>query len=167
MNDDRKLIFPVITGIEVAFSSKPEQERCVHSELAAVPSTLIFQKSVENDILLVYQAGKRLPAPFAKRQRGDAILIAPDMVAFEDLQAFPELWDFIQSMRDKLYSDRQLCTVKLSPQMKDVFSELEQIPIPPTMFRFFIQLKVFEILLLLSAVNLYGQQVHFYPYAEI
>ncbi len=169
MDYDQKFIFPIMRGIEVALSNKTEQQReqCVDSELVTIPSTLILQKSAENDIFLIYQSDKQLPMPFAKQGHGIIVLLNPNLMQYEDMQAFPEVWDFVQNMGDKFRVAEQFCAIKLSPQMNEIFMELEQIPIPPTMFRFFVQLKVIELILWLSTVNQYGKQVHFYPYPEI
>lgn len=165
---DRATLFPIIPGIELLYFNKdcPEQEVSSKSVLKNLPSTIIVQKSSTSDFCIIYRMKKHLPVSFVRYGCDIVFLINPEQICEEDVQAFPEIWKFIQEMDGKLQLEKQFCAVKLSPEMNEIYGELQQIPLPPTMFRFYMRLKVFEMLLRLSTVNLYSTQVHFYPYKE-
>lgn len=137
---DRATLFPIIPGIELLYFNKdcPEQEISSKSVLKDIPSTIIVQKSSTSDFCIIYRMKKHLPVSFVRYGCYIVFLINPE----------------------------QFCAVKLSPEMNEIYGELQQIPLPPTMFRLYMRLKVFEMLLRLSTVNLYSTQVHFYPYKE-
>lgn len=165
---DRATIFPIIPGIELLYFNKdcPEQKVGTKSVLKTMPSTIILQKSSSSDFCIIYQVGKHLPVSFIRYGYDTVFLINTDLICKYDMQAFPEIWNYVQEMGDKLQLEKQFCVVKLSSEMSEIYRELQQIPLPPTMFRFYMRLKVFEMLLQLSTVNWYSKQVHFYPYTE-
>lgn len=168
MNYDQATVFPIIPGIEILYFDKecPKQEQKTCSKLKDMPSTIIMQMCLSNDFLIIYHIGAHLPTAFIRYGVDIVILVNPEQLCKEDMQAFPETWKFVQSMGDILQIDKQFCVIKTPPEMKEVFEELQQIPFPPTMFRFYMLLKVMELLLQFSALNLYSTKVHFYPYKE-
>lgn len=165
---DRATTFSIIPGMELLYFNKdcPEQEIRTTSVLKDIPSTIIIQKSSMSDFCIIYRMGKHLPVSFIRYGCDAVFLINTDLICNDDVQAFPEIWNFVQEMDDKLQLEKQFCAVKLSSEMNEIYGELQQIPLPPTMFRFYMRLKVFEMLLRLSTVNWYSKQVHFYPYTE-
>ncbi len=169
VNYDLATVFPIISGIELLYFNKngPKQDNDIKSVLKDIPSTIIVQKCSMGDFCIVYQMGKHLPVYFSRYGCETALLINTEMLPKEDMQAFLEIWEFAQNMAGKFQLGQQFLVAKLCPQMKEIFEELQQIPFPPIMFRFYMQLKVYEILIQLSILNLYGTQVHFYPYQDI
>lgn len=168
MDVDRATLFPIIPGIELLYFIKdcPNEVTKSHSALKDEPGTIIIQKSTVYDFGIIYRLGKHLPVSFTRYGCDMAVLINVNLLHSEDMQAFQEIWSFVQSMEEQFQLEGQFCVAKLSPKLKEVFEELCQIPLPPTMFRFYMQLKVLEILIQLSNLNLYSKQVHFYPYQE-
>lgn len=165
---DRATIFPINPGIELLYFNREchKQESSAKSVLKDMPSTIIVQKSAASDFCIIYRMGKHLPVSFIRYGCDTVFLINTDLIRKEDMEAFPEIWNFVQEMGNKFELEKQFCAVKLSPEINEIYGELQQIPLPPTMFRFYMQLKVFEMLLRLSDVNIYSTQVHFYPYKE-
>lgn len=159
-------VFPVVPGIEILYFNKecPEQTQYIHSKLWDKSSTIIIHKSLINDFCMIYEAGRDLPASFTRYGCDLALLVNTDNLHFEDMQAFPQIWEFVHGMRGIFGLEEQLCVIKCSFEIKEIFDELHQIPLPPTMFRFYMLLKTIELLLQFSNMNLYGTQVHFYPY---
>ena len=168
MDVDRATVFPIIPGIELLYFVEkcPDKGTDSHSVLKDEPGTIIIQKSAVCDFGIIYRLGKHLPVSFSRYGCDMAVLINAGLLRSEDMQAFQEIWGFVQGMEERFQLERQFCVVKLPPKLKEIFEELRQIPLPPTMFRFYMQLKVLEILIQLSDLNLYSKQVHFYPYQE-
>lgn len=168
MNVDRATVFSIIPGIELLYFVEecPDKGTDSHSVLKDEPGTIIIQKSAVCDFGIIYWLGKHLPVSFTRYGCDMAVLINASLLRSEEMQAFQEIWGFVQDMEERFQLERQFCVVKLLPKLKEIFEELRQIPLPPTMFRFYMQLKVLEILIQLSDLNLYSKQVHFYPYQE-
>lgn len=168
MDVDRATVFPIIPGIELLYfiDDCPYKETNSHSVLKDEPGTVIIQKSAVCNFGIIYRLGKHLPVSFTRYGCHMAVLINAGLLHSEDMQAFQEIWSFVQGMEGQFQLERQFCVIKLSQKLKEVFGELCQIPLPPTMFRFYMQLKALEILIQLSDLNLYSKQVHFYPYQE-
>lgn len=168
MDVGRATVFPIIPGIELLYfvDECPDKGTDSHSALKDEPGTIIIQKSAVCDFGIIYRLGKHLPVSFTRYGCDMAVLINASLLRSEDMQAFQETWSFVQGMEERFHLEQQFCVVKLLPKLKEIFEELRQIPLPPTMFRFYMQLKVLEILIQLSDLNLYSKQVHFYPYQE-
>lgn len=168
MDVGRATVFPIIPGIELLYfvDECPDKGTDSHSALKDEPGTIIIQKSAVCDFGIIYRLGKHLPVSFTRYGCDMAVLINASLLRSEDMQAFQETWNFVQGMEERFHLEQQFCVVKLLPKLKEIFEELRQIPLPPTMFRFYMQLKVLEILIQLSDLNLYSKQVHFYPYQE-
>lgn len=168
-NYDQARVFPVIPGLEILYFGKdcPEQEQGVSSNLKGAPETIIIQKCSESDFCIAYRVGKHLPAAFIRYGCDMAILINPERLCYADMQFYPDVWEYLQHMADTFQIDRQFCVIKNSPPIREIFDELQQIPLPPTMFRFYMLLKSVELFLQFSILNLYSTQVHFYPYKEL
>lgn len=169
MDINQATVFPIIPGMELLYFIKacPDEETNLRSVLKDEPGTIIIQKSTVCDFGIIYRAGKHLPVSFTRYGCDMAVLINASLLQNEDMQAFQETWSFVQSMEERFQLEQQFCVVKLLPKLKEIFEELRQIPLPPTMFRFYMQLKVLEILIQLSDLNFYSKQVHFYPYQEL
>lgn len=84
-----------------------------------------------------------------------AILVNPEQLSIEDMQAASDAWKFIQNMADTIDIDNQFCIIKLSPEIENIFEELAKIPLSPKMFRFYMLLKMMEQFLQFSNINLY------------
>ncbi|MDO4286337.1 MAG: hypothetical protein Q4C40_01270 [Eubacteriales bacterium] len=167
-NYDQAMVFPIVSGIEILYFNKdcPAQEQKVCSQLKDIPSTIVIQKCSMSNFCIIYQVGKHLPTAFIRYGVDIVILVNPQQLCEEDMQAFPEIWEYIQGLADLLQIDSQFCVIKIASQLKEIFDELQQIPLPPTMFRFYMLLKVIELFLQFKIMNLYSIQVHFYPYKE-
>lgn len=165
-NFDQATVFSIVPGIEILYFNKvcPEQEQSSRSKLKDIPTTIIVQKCLTSDFCVVYRIGTHLPTAFIRYGVDIAILVNPEQLSIEDMQAAPEAWKFIQNMADTLDIDNQFCVIKISPEIENIFEELSQIPLPPKMFRFYMLLKMMELFLQFSNINLYSTQVHFYPY---
>lgn len=165
-NFDQAMVFSIVPGIEILYFNKvcPEQEQSSRSKLKDIPTTIIVQKCSTSDFCVVYRIGTHLSAAFIRYGVDIAILVNPEQLSIEDMQAAPEAWKFIQNMADTLDIDNQFCVIKISPEIENIFEELSQIPLPPKMFRFYMLLKMMELFLQFSIINLYSTQVHFYPY---
>lgn len=159
-------VFSVIPGLEILYFNKEcsGQKQYIQSELCSVSSSIVIQKSITNEFCMIYQVDKNLPASILRYGCDMAVMINAEMLHFEDIQLFPEIWEFVQGMKENFKLEKQFCLMKYSSEIKGVFEELCQIPLPPTMFRFYMLLKALELLLYLSNTNLYSTQVHFYPY---
>ena len=168
MDVDRATVFSIIPGIELLYFVEkcPDKGTDSHSVLKDEPGTIIIQKSAVCDFGIIYRLGKHLPVSFTRYGCDMAVLINASLLHSEDMQAFQETWNFVQGMEERFHLEQQFCVVKFLPKLKELCEELRQIPLPPTMFRFYMQLKVLEILIQLSDLNLYSKQVHFYPYQE-
>lgn len=167
-NYDTAKVFPVVPGIEILYFNKecPEQTQYIHSKLWDKSSTIIIHKSQINDFCMIYESGRDLPASFTRYGCDIALLVNTEDLHFEDMQAFPQIWEFVHGMKGNFGLEEQLCIIKCSSEIKEIFDELHQIPLPPTMFRFYMLLKTMELFLQFNNMNLYGTQVHFYPYSS-
>ena len=161
-------VFPIIPGIELLYFIEdcPDGGLASCSALKDEPGTVIIQKSAVCDFGIIYQSEKHLPVSFTRYGCDMAVLINASLLNGEDMPAFQEIWSFVQNMEERFQLECHFCVVKLLPELRELFEELRQIPLPPTMFRFYMQLKVLEILIRLSDLNLYSKKVHFYPYQE-
>ncbi|MDO4306934.1 MAG: hypothetical protein Q4C77_08870 [Eubacteriales bacterium] len=167
-NFDQAAVFPIIPGMEILYFGKecPEQEQKTYSKLKDLPSTIIVQKCTTSDFCIIYRMGKHLPTAFIRYSVDMVILINPEQICIDDMQVAPVVWQYIQDMANTFQIDQRFCVVKAQPEMKEIFEELQSIPLPPRMFRFYMLLKVTELFLQFSAMNLYSARVHFYPYRQ-
>lgn len=97
---DRATIFSIIPGIELLYFNKdcPEQEAGTKSILKDIPSTIIVQKSSKSDFCIIYRVGKHLPVSFIRYGCDTVFLINTELICKDDVQAFPEIWNFVQEM---------------------------------------------------------------------
>lgn len=160
------IIYPVISGIEVwCYGKTCEVEEYPDvSQLADLPATLLLRGFLKDGFCFIQFAGKKLPEAFLRYDCEVEILINADQIRREDIKAFPEVLDMIQAMPERYGLQNKVCVIKAPPEMKRPFEELRQIPLPPAMFRFYMLLKIVEIVLQLDCFSLYSTQVHFYGY---
>lgn len=166
MKYDSAIVFPIVQGLEILYFGKECMEKLSdnYSELIDMQATIALQKCLIDDFCIIYQIGKSLPSAFERYGCDIVILVNAELLKFEDMQAFPEIWKFIQGINEVFKLDEQFCVFKTLPKMKEVYEELHQVSFPPKMFRFYILLKSMELFLLLSDLKPYSTQVHFYPY---
>lgn len=166
MDYEQATVFPIMQGLEMLYFNKncSEKKEKVQSKLKNIPSTIAIQKSLNGDFCIIYQLQNIMPVSLARHGCDIVLLVNAEMLQDEDMQGFPDTLAFIRNMIKRFELETNFCVIKLSDKMKNVFEELNEIPIPPTMFRFYMMLKALEIFVLLSELNIYGSQVHFYPY---
>lgn len=166
MNYEQVTVFSIIQGLEILYFNKDcsEQREKAQSKLKDNPSTIAIQKSLNGNFCIIYQIRNKLPISLARHGCDIMFLINSGLLRDEDMQAFPDTWEFIKHMIQIFKLESDFCVIKLSNKMQHIFDELNEIPLPPTMFRFYMLLKALEIFILLSELNIYSSQVHFYPY---
>jgi hypothetical protein len=169
MNFEQAVVFPIIQGLEILFFNKrySEQEQKTQSKLKDISSTIVIQKSLNSDFCIIYQLKNKLPKSLARHGCDIVLLVNIELLCAEDMQTFPDTWEFVKNMIEIFKLETHFCVIKLSEKMKYIFEELAEIPLPPTMFRFYMLLKAIEIFVLLGELNLYSSQVHFYPYKGV
>lgn len=168
MNYEQANVFPIISGLEILYNGEecPKYEQAIPSKLMDIPSTIIIQESLKDSFCIIYQISNTLPTSLTRYDCDVAFLLNVEQLCFEDLQEFPDIWDFVNAIIDVFELKTHVCVIKPTHKIKSVFKELREIPLPPTMFRFYILLKALETLLLLKEINIYSSQVHFYPCME-
>lgn len=159
----------IMPGVEILYFGKdgPEQVETKTSDLYKNTEAITISACLDNNFCFIHGPDKDFPIPFIWYFCEIAIIIDTHLIEHRDFQMFPQVEQYIQKASDIFRVEDQFCTFKMTPEIKQIFKELQQIPLPPTMFHFFMQLKVMEMVLLLSQLNLYSTNVHFYPYAHL
>lgn len=158
--------FNVLTGIELLYfrENAPAQAEIANSNLCDKSDSIIFSICMENDFCFVLSPGKKMPVFFARYLCDMSVVLNIPLINAEDFQWLSDIDTIINRISEKFYKEEQFCVIKVSSEIKEVFSEMLQVPLPPNRFKFYMQLKVAELMLLLSDFNVYSSLVHFYPY---
>lgn len=168
MNWSSAAVYPIMSGIEILYFGKtiPEEKEGKRSVLCDDPNTIAFSMCMKDNFCFVHRTDKKFPAAFFRYQWDVSVLIAPSQIQSEDFLLLPEVERYIRKAPDAFQINEQFCVIKVLPQIREIFDELLQIPLPPTMFKFYMQIKVMELMLQFDCLNMFGTNVHFYPYGN-
>ena len=158
--------FGVLSGIELLYfrENVPTQAETQTSILCNKSNSIIFSICMENDFCFILSPGKKLPAFFARYLCDMSVVLNIPLINTGDFQWLSDIDTVINKISEKFYKEEQFCVIKVSPEIKEVFAEMLEVPLPSNRFKFYMQLKVAELMLLLSDFNVYSSLVHFYPY---
>ena len=159
--------FGVLSGIELLYfrENVPAQAEPKTSILCNKSDSIIFSICMENDFCFILSPGKKLPAFFARYLCDMSVVLNIPLINTGDFQWLSDIDTVINKISEKFYKEEQFCVIKVSPEIKEVFAEMLEVPLPSNRFKFYMQLKVAELMLLLSDFNLYSSLVHLYPYS--
>lgn len=168
MNWSNAAVYPIMSGVEILYFGKetPEENKNQQSILCNDSGAIGFSMCMKNDFCFVHRPDKKFPAAFIRYCWDVSVLIAPSKIQPEDFLRMPEVEQYIHKAPDIFQTNERFCVIKVPPPIREIFDELIQIPLPPTMFKFYMQIKVMELMLQLDCLNIFGTNVHFYPYSD-
>ncbi len=157
--------FGVLSGIELLYfrENVPAQAEPKTSILCNKSDSIIFSICMENDFCFILSPGKKLPAFFARYSCDMSVVLNIALINTGDFQWLSDIDTVINEISEKFYRQEEFWVIKVSPEIKEVFVEMLEVPLPSNRFKFYMQLKVTELMLLLSNFNMYSSFVHFYP----
>lgn len=158
--------FDVLSGIELLYFNEnaPTQAETKKSTLCNKSNSIIFSICMEDNFCFILSPGRKMPAFFARYFCDMSVVLNIPLINVEDFQWLSDIDTVTSKISEKFCKEEQFCVIKVSPEIKRVFTEMLEVPFPSNRFKFYMQLKVAELMLLLSEFNVYSSLAHFYPY---